>query len=936
MRFRNSRVRTKVAALLLSLAALWAFAAWVTLREGLNLLGLSTLDEKTGRPGSALVTVLQHERRLSLIYLGKSAVPQRKAMVAQRTRTDAAAATFRRLAGGGDVSRVSSDTGRKRIREALTRLNTLTQAREMIDARRVDRTAAATPFNEIIDTIFRIYGSSASVDDQAIAKDSRTLIALTRAKEVLSREDALLAGVFASGRFSTTEHAQFVQLVGAQRFLHEEAVSELPDADRERYDTFTAGQNFTRFRTMEDQLVQNPRARNGRPQVRAEEWQAAISPTLDELDRLVLTGGDDLVDRSRPVAIGVVVRLLLAGGLGLLAVIASIVVSITTARALVRQLEKLRAAAWVLAEERLPSVVERLGHGEKVDVAAEAPPLAFGNDEIGQVGQAFNAVQETAIRVAVEQAELRRGIRDILLSLARRSQALIHRQLTLLDAMERREMDTKELEDLFRLDHLATRMRRNAENLIVLSGATPARGWRRAVSMMDVVRAAVAEVEDYTRVSVLPMDQVGLTGRAVGDIAHLIAELIENAVSFSPPYTTAQVSGHLTASGYAVEIEDRGLGMTAENLVAINERIADPPEFNLSSSVQLGLYVVGRLAERYGVRVSLKRSPYGGTTAVVLIPSELLMAEGEIEPERPPQPAELAEPGLPAGDDAMPGSGSEALPPEAAPPGVADEADLAGNAVPDPSLAVASITASEHSISEHSISGRPTAGTEAPGLTAVPGSGRTRDEAAGPVGRAVGGPAGEPADTAEPDRLPFRGGSTRPGATTPHHQDEPVATGGLPFRGEPRLAAVPSPSGGPDHLPARPSAAAPGTAPGAAGATPGAPAAPGGTGGRRTGELPQPDDDPPRSEGSEPAMSHTPSGLPFRVPQASLAPPLRDDGNTAGCAEDDEEMRSPDELRTMLGAYQRGTVRGRTEAAKARQERTGSAPTGPEPAGTTE
>ncbi len=187
--------------------------------------------------------------------------------------------------------------------------------------------------------------------------------------------------------------------------------------------------------------------------------------------------------------------------------------SITTARALVAQLQRLRDAAHQLADERLPAVVERLQRGEKVDVAVEAPPLDFGSDEIGQVGQAFNAVQETAVRTAVEQAELRRNVRDVFLNLARRTQALVHRQVTLLDEMERRQEDADELEDLFRVDHLATRMRRNAENLIVLSGATPGRGWRRNVPMVDVARAAVQEVEDYTRVKVMPFGSVALAGR---------------------------------------------------------------------------------------------------------------------------------------------------------------------------------------------------------------------------------------------------------------------------------------------------------------------------------------------------------------------------------------------------------------------------------------
>ncbi|WP_345357700.1 sensor histidine kinase [Actinoallomurus liliacearum] len=624
MRFRNSRLRTKITALLVSLAALWAFAAWVTLRDGLNLLGVNTIDQKISRPGVTLVTALQQERRLSMVYLGRPGAAQRQALDAQRPRTDVAARRFRSLAAGGDVSRVASSVLKARIKDSFAKLDDLGMSRQSIDTRLVQRDRATVAFDDIIDAAFRIYRAAGALSDQGVAADSRTLVSMTWAKEVLSREDALLAGSLAAGRFTGTEHAQYAELVGAQRLLHEQAAAELPAADRARYDRLTKNAEFVRFRQMEDRLVEKGRT-GARPPVSAAQWQTTVQPIMAQLEKLTLDAGNELVDRAEPVAIGVMVRLALAGGLGLIAVIASVVVSITTTRALLRQLEKLRNAALELADQRLPGVVERLGHGENVDVAAEAPPLVFGNDEIGQVGHAFNTVQETAIRTAVEQAELRRGFRDILLSLARRSQALVHRQLTLLDEMERRNDDPKDLEELFRVDHLATRMRRNAENLIVLSGSTPARGWRRPVPMIDVVRSAVAEVEDYTRVTVAStIGDVSLAGRSVGDIVHLLAELIENALSYSPPYTQVEISGRKVAKGYVIEIEDHGLGMTDELLASLNDRISDPPEFNLSSSVHLGLYVVGRLAERYDVRVSLKHSSYGGTTAVALIPRELI------------------------------------------------------------------------------------------------------------------------------------------------------------------------------------------------------------------------------------------------------------------------------------------------------------------------
>ncbi|WP_066373777.1 sensor histidine kinase [Herbidospora mongoliensis] len=637
MRFRNSRVRTKVVALLLSLAALWGFAAWVTLREGVNLLFVNTFDQGVAAPSDPLVLALQDERRASVVQLAGRRPSA--GLAGLRGTTDQTRAHFESLARGDDVAFAMSPDSAKRLDELFGLLAGLPDVRKSVDQGKIGRDEAAAAYTKVLDAIFRTYFSVATLDDDQIAKDARTLISLQRAREVLSQEDMLLAGAIAAGRFTAGEHAKFVQIVGAQRFHTAEQVAELRPADRPAFEKLLGGDAFSRLRQTENVVMERGRTLEV-PPVSADQWRQTTSVALGQMMDEVLAGGDRVVERATPVAIGVIIRLALAGGLGLIAVIASIILSITTARRLVAQLEKLREAALELANERLPGVVERLAHGEKVDVAKEAPPLEFGGDVIGQVGQAFNAVQETAIRTAVEEAELRQSIRDILLSLARRTQSLVHRQLTLLDVMERRETDAEELKDLFRVDHLATRMRRNAENLIVLSGATPARAWRRSVPMVDVVRGALAEVEDYTRVSIVPMGPVDLTGRAVGDVIHLLAEVIENAVSFSPPYTVVQVGGQPVASGYAIEIEDRGLGMSQEDLDEANARILNPPEFNLSSTARLGLYVVSRLAERHGIKVHLKSSPYGGTTAVVLLPRDLVVDDrpADIPPaERSPE-----------------------------------------------------------------------------------------------------------------------------------------------------------------------------------------------------------------------------------------------------------------------------------------------------------
>jgi signal transduction histidine kinase len=627
---RSTNLRTKVIALLASLIALWAFAAWVTVRDGFNLLGVQTLNARVFEPCDPLLLQMQKERRLSLAYLGQPDAKQFEELVAERRRTDEVAADFRKSVRDWRTEVPASAELEQRINGLVDGLGRLTATRAEVDGRSIDRTAMLAAYGERVEEIFGVFDSLGSLDDEAIARDTTALINLNRARELLSQEDALLTGVLAANRMTLAEQTAFARLVGAQRFTAERTMSDLASADRNRYQQMVSGDAFQRLRGLEDRVLE---AKGGdvRPPVQAAAWRAAAPQAMEDLRGVILAGGEDIVSRATPVAVMVIVRLVLAAGLGLLAVVASIVVSITTARALMQQLERLRDAAFRLANERLPSVVERLGHGEEVDVATEAPPLEFGDDEVGQVGQAFNAVQETAIRTAVEQAELRRSVREVFLSLARRTQALVHRQLTLLDAMERREQEAEELEDLFRIDHLATRMRRNAENLIVLSGSTPGRAWRRNVPMVDVVRGAVAEVEDYTRVNVPPLGSVALAGRAVGDVIHLLAELIENGLSFSPPHTTVEVRGQMVSNGFAIEIEDRGLGMGQEDLAAANHRIVDQSELNLANAARLGLYVVSRLTERHGVRVQLKESPYGGTTAVVLIPLGLV-TEGGADP----------------------------------------------------------------------------------------------------------------------------------------------------------------------------------------------------------------------------------------------------------------------------------------------------------------
>jgi PAS domain S-box-containing protein len=243
------------------------------------------------------------------------------------------------------------------------------------------------------------------------------------------------------------------------------------------------------------------------------------------------------------------------------------------------------------------------------------------------------------IRDVTEQAGLRKSISDLLHNLARRSQGLVDRQLELIDELERNEVDPDRLQELFRMDHLATRMRRNVENLIVLSGVDQRRRWSESVPLRDVVEAAVAEVEDYARVQVAGIHDLTLSGQAASDVAHLLAELVENATSFSSPTTRVEITGGPTGNGYVLEIEDHGIGMSDADLAEANKRLAEPLSADVAVSRMMGFHVVGRLAARHGIKVQLRQSWFGGVTALVLLPAALLGSAGQHPAMAPPVPA---------------------------------------------------------------------------------------------------------------------------------------------------------------------------------------------------------------------------------------------------------------------------------------------------------
>ncbi|MGV9872388.1 nitrate- and nitrite sensing domain-containing protein, partial [Streptomyces cellulosae] len=492
-------------------------------------------------------------------------------------------------------------------------------------------------YTAAIDGAFRVGGALTGVQDAELGADARVVLEFSRAGEALAQEDAILAAARLHGSLGGDRLRLFTGAVELRRTLTAFAAPDLPGAARTAWSALADSRPYAVLYTAEDKiLTADPGTRAAEAVPRAT-WDAAHARVSDELRTVERHAAESVAGRADPVERGLFGPAGAAVLFGLLAAAASLVISVRIGRGLVIELVALRDDALDIAHRKLPEAMRKLRGGGEIDIRAEAPHGPPAQDETGQVAQALGTVHRAALRAAVERAELAGGISGVFVNLARRSQVLVHRQLSLLDSMERRSDDPDELSDLFRLDHLTTRMRRHAESLIILSGAAPGRAWRKPVPLTDVVRAAVSEVEDYARVEVRQLAEASVAGAAVADLTHLLAEIIENAAQFSPPHTRVRVTGEPVGNGYAVEVEDRGLGMGKDALAEANRRITESEALDLFDSDRLGLFVVSRLAARHAVKVHLKTSPYGGTTAVVLLPTALL--DDRTEQDRPGTPA---------------------------------------------------------------------------------------------------------------------------------------------------------------------------------------------------------------------------------------------------------------------------------------------------------
>ncbi|MEU9639080.1 nitrate- and nitrite sensing domain-containing protein [Streptomyces tendae] len=368
-----------------------------------------------------------------------------------------------------------------------------------------------------------------------------------------------------------------------------------------------------------------------------ENWWAVNTLKFDAYQKIESDLADKAVSEASAIADDAERDAYITGAAVVIALLAAFVLAGMVARGMSRSMRQLRNAAFGIAEQRLPMLVDQLSRTDpgRVDTRVQPIPIT-STDEIGEVARAFDQVHREAVRLAAEQALLRGNINAIFTNLSRRNQSLIEGQLSLITDLENNEADPDQLENLFRLDHLATRMRRNGENLLVLAGEEPGRRWDQPVPLVDVLRAASSEVEQYERIELSGVPEAEIHGRAVTDLVHLLAELLENATTFSSPQTKVRVTATRLPDGRVmVEIHDKGIGLTAEDFADINHKLANPPTVDAAISQRMGLFVVGRLSDRHGIRVQLRPSgEQAGTTSLVMLPDAITHGGGGEQQQR--------------------------------------------------------------------------------------------------------------------------------------------------------------------------------------------------------------------------------------------------------------------------------------------------------------
>ncbi|MFF4489129.1 nitrate- and nitrite sensing domain-containing protein [Streptomyces sp. NPDC001544] len=646
MALRNWRISTRLVSLLaLPVVAATSLGA---LRISQNVDDIQQLDNMKlltdmTKQATELAQALQDERDQSAGPLAHGATPNGDyAVKGLYEKTDHALGNF------NDASEEIDDASKKGqlqgVRDSLVglagQLDQLAKIRKAAYQSKDNSTQTVESYHRLITQLVDLSQdmAEASSNPEMISR-TRALAAFSTAKEYASVQRAVLAAALpetntASGRLSDNDrlYAQSAQSsetselsIFRKIYADQNPEELLKPIDSGNSSIESADTYANRALSSADGLSELQK-RSYR------DWVDESSVKIEQMKKIEHTLLEDMEQKARELRSASEREAIISGALILLVLGVSLVGAFVVARSMIRSLRRLQETATKVAQDRLPELVKQLSESDPQDVDTSVESVGVhSRDEIGQVAAAFDDVHREAVRLAAEQALLRGNVNAMFTNLSRRSQGLIQRQLSLISELESREADPDQLSSLFKLDHLATRMRRNGENLLVLAGEEPGRRWTRPVPLVDVLRAAASEVEQYERIELASVPTTEVAGRVVNDLVHLLAELLENATSFSSPQTKVKVTGHALPDGRVlIEIHDTGIGLSPEDLAAINERLASPPTVDVSVSRRMGLFVVGRLSQRHGIRIQLRPSDSGGTTALVMLPVDV--AQGGKKP----------------------------------------------------------------------------------------------------------------------------------------------------------------------------------------------------------------------------------------------------------------------------------------------------------------
>ncbi|MEV2230998.1 nitrate- and nitrite sensing domain-containing protein [Streptomyces phaeochromogenes] len=634
---RNWRISTRLVSLLalpvVAATSLGALRISDTMDEIQQLENMKLLTDMT-KQATQLAVALQEERDKSAGPLANGTKASDFTVKGVRDKTDRARAAFmdgtHELDDAGDGENL--DGVRDNVVAIATQLNTLNGIRNNAFQDENNSSQSVEAYHRLIEQLLGLSQDMAqATSNPEMIQRTRALAAFSTAKEYASIQRAVIAAALPATDATYGDLSENDRQYGLSAFENQKAeltsFASIYEGNAAKL-TKPLDEPSPTIKEADDYAERVLKRENGlqlRDKRSYLDWVDADSARYQQMSNIELTLLNEMEQKARELRNEAEQEAIISGALILLVLGVSLVGAFVVARSMIRSLRRLQDTATKVAQDRLPELVKQLSESDPQDVDTSVESVGVhSKDEIGQVAAAFDDVHREAVRLAAEQALLRGNVNAMFTNLSRRSQGLIQRQLSLISELESREADPDQLSSLFKLDHLATRMRRNGENLLVLAGEEPGRRWTRPVPLVDVLRAAASEVEQYERIELSAVPTTEVAGRVVNDLVHLLAELLENATSFSSPQTKVKVTGHALPDGRVlIEIHDTGIGLSPEDLAAINERLASPPTVDVSVSRRMGLFVVGRLSQRHGIRIQLRPSDSGGTTALVMLPVDV-------------------------------------------------------------------------------------------------------------------------------------------------------------------------------------------------------------------------------------------------------------------------------------------------------------------------